>query len=42
MEKIRMDGLGWKNQVTGRMSFREPLCVTDAQVITDNKIIIPT
>lgn len=41
MEKTRMDGLGWKDQATDRMSFREPLYATDAQVITDNKIIIP-
>lgn len=41
MEKIGMDGLERNSQATGRKSFREPLCTTGAQVITDNKIIIP-
>jgi hypothetical protein len=41
MGKTRMGGLGPKAQATAGMSLREPLCATDAQVITDNKIIIP-
>lgn len=41
MEKIRVNGQVRNSQTTGRKSFREPLCTTGAQVITDNKIIIP-